>query len=421
MSDLSRTDQLERDLTAWFSETAAPRVPDYTDDLVQLTAGFRQRPAWAFPERWIPMSVITLGRRTIRPVPWRTIGVLALIALLVAIGLVAYVGSRPRVPAPFGLAGNGLIAIGAANDIMTLDPVSGHSAVVVGGQTVDRYPVFSADGARIAFERETGANVQLFAAPITGGDPIALTGEVAATYGVVWSPDGKELAYAGDGLWIVAADGSGARRVPMAASMDGYPMWRPPTGDQLLIAGTFEGVSGSYVVNKDGTGLRLVAQTRPSEGGLAMWTPDGSHVVTAIHDDVPGGTVHHVHLVSVDPAGVVLQDRVIGPGFEREWNGYALSPDGTRVLGVVHPAGSDTGWRLGVMNISGPAEGSIVETGPTFSESDFGYGWAPDGKTITATSPRTGETWLLDADGGPGTRATWSDAAGGASWQRTAR
>ena len=92
---MSTPDRIERDITAWFGETAAPRPPDYTDDILQLTARSRQRPRWTFPERWFPMSVITFGRVTLRPVPWRTVGLLVALALLLAVAAAVYVGSKP--------------------------------------------------------------------------------------------------------------------------------------------------------------------------------------------------------------------------------------------------------------------------------------------------------------------------------------
>ena len=55
-------DSLERELTVWMADVAAPRVPDYTNDIVRMTAGLGQRPRWAFPERWLPMTVDTLQR-----------------------------------------------------------------------------------------------------------------------------------------------------------------------------------------------------------------------------------------------------------------------------------------------------------------------------------------------------------------------
>jgi len=64
-------------------------APEYRDELVQQIAATRQRPAWALPERWIPMTALALGR-SVRPLPWRTIGVVALLVLaIVAIAIVA--------------------------------------------------------------------------------------------------------------------------------------------------------------------------------------------------------------------------------------------------------------------------------------------------------------------------------------------
>ena len=95
---MSTTDRVERDITAWFGETAAPATPDYTDDILRQTARSRQRPRWTFPERWLPMSVITFGRVNLRPVPWRTVGLLAVLGLLLAVAAAVYVGSQPATP-----------------------------------------------------------------------------------------------------------------------------------------------------------------------------------------------------------------------------------------------------------------------------------------------------------------------------------
>ena len=104
---MNRPENLERDLTAWLADTATPRVPDFTDDILWLTARTRQRPRWSFPEWWLPRRVLTLGRRRLRPLPWRTIGLLAVLALLIVAAVAFYVGSQPRLPPPFGLAANG--------------------------------------------------------------------------------------------------------------------------------------------------------------------------------------------------------------------------------------------------------------------------------------------------------------------------
>ena len=122
---MSATDRLERDLTAWFVETAAPRTPDYTDDILRQTARSRQRPRWTFPERWLPVSVITLrpGDPADRSVG--TVGLLVVLALLLAVATGVYVGGQKRVPAPFGEAANGLVAYSNGGDIYTVDPTTG--------------------------------------------------------------------------------------------------------------------------------------------------------------------------------------------------------------------------------------------------------------------------------------------------------
>ena len=82
---MNRTDRLERELTTWFADTAAPRVPDYTADILGATATIRQRPRWSFPTRWLPAAVVPrLPRLALQPVPLRTIALLVLLGLLLA-------------------------------------------------------------------------------------------------------------------------------------------------------------------------------------------------------------------------------------------------------------------------------------------------------------------------------------------------
>ncbi len=154
---MSTTDRVERDITAWFGETAAPATPDYTDDILRQTAVSRQRPRWTFSERWLPMSVITFGRVNLRPVPWRAVGLLAVLGLLLAVAAALYVGSQPqRLPPPFGAAANGLVAYSKDGDIYTVDPITGARTAIVTGATVDASPAYSLDGSRLAFARTTG-------------------------------------------------------------------------------------------------------------------------------------------------------------------------------------------------------------------------------------------------------------------------
>ena len=168
---MNRHEHLERELTTWFVDTAAPRVPDFTDDILRLTAGTRQRPRWSFPERWLPMSVITLGRRSLAPLPWRTIGLLAVLAVLIAASVAFYIGSQQRLPAPFGLAANGVVAYASGGDIFTVDPATGTRQLIVAGPENDQDPRFSLDGTRLVFMRGDGTSAVPVIADADGSDP----------------------------------------------------------------------------------------------------------------------------------------------------------------------------------------------------------------------------------------------------------
>ena len=91
--------RIERSLPTILGDLAAGPTPDYIDDVLATTARKRQRPGWTFPERWIPMAEVS-SRTTFAPrLPWRTLAVALLIALLIAgaVASSAHVrrGSRP--------------------------------------------------------------------------------------------------------------------------------------------------------------------------------------------------------------------------------------------------------------------------------------------------------------------------------------
>jgi sugar lactone lactonase YvrE len=73
-------DRLERRLPDGLTDLADPRVPSYLDDILADTARKRQRPAWSFLERWLPMTLVL--RRPATAPPLRAAWVLILAAAL---------------------------------------------------------------------------------------------------------------------------------------------------------------------------------------------------------------------------------------------------------------------------------------------------------------------------------------------------
>ncbi|HEX3265725.1 MAG TPA: hypothetical protein VHR16_08680 [Candidatus Limnocylindrales bacterium] len=80
-------------------------------------------------------------------------------------------------------------------------------------------------------------------------------GRVKALYGFSWSPDGASIAYgAGDGSYVIQPDGSGKVKV---ADAPGVPSWSPD-GQWLVLGGHDPDEWGLWIVAADGTGLRRV-------------------------------------------------------------------------------------------------------------------------------------------------------------------
>jgi hypothetical protein len=406
---MNRFDHLERDLGIWFAETAAPRVPDFTDDILRLTAGTRQRPRWSFPERWLPMSVITLARRSIRPVPWRTVGLIALLALLLAASVALYAGSQPR-PAPMlGLASNGLVAYETDGDIFTVDPVSGARTAVIVGAEQDRGPHFSLDGTRLVFLRAgpsgdipvvadaDGRNVLVTdTTGLTGADPDSMT----------WSPDGRSVAMlAGpEGavkIHVLDAIEGGVLELPMAF-LDGEIYWRPPDGRAFMFVSGSEAAQQVALYSLDtGTVETLAVPARP--GGIVRpsgWTADGRKFAYFESDDRSDGT-HVVDVVTGD--SVILR---VGYG--------ELSNDGSRLVGL---NGDVTHTWLCVV----PAQGGSCTpiTAPFLGPWGWNYWWSPDDQSIL-TKRSDGAVRLLDPAGGQQqVQPDWIKD-GAESWQRRA-
>ncbi len=167
--------RFERDLPDLLAQLAPGPTPDYRDHVVQQTARMRQRPGWTFPERWLPMSAVTSRMAALPRVPVRFAPMVALILLVLALVAVAAIGSRPRGPAPFGHAENGLVAYAAGGHIYTLDPATGAATALTADPGTDSAPVFSRNGERILFQRALNGSSSLVTVRPDGSDPIAVT------------------------------------------------------------------------------------------------------------------------------------------------------------------------------------------------------------------------------------------------------
>jgi len=410
---MTEIDRLDRELTAWFVETASPRVPDYVDDILRRTAPVRQRPRWTFLERWLPM-IVPLRTVSRASSPWRRIAVVAaLIAIMLAAAL-AIVGGQRRVPPPFGPAANGRIALSSHGDIHTVDPKTGLTQPIAIGPSFDHDPRFSRDGTRIAFLRDTGDQVAIVVADADGRDQKVVTpepfGGVDAD-GIMWSPDGRWIAV---NARTLAASRGGTERLFIVDAIDGgvrelavdysaaETYWRPPGGRQLLFQGQRHGLIGLYLVTPDdGTVERLPIAERESSIRPLGWSSDGRAVMYQLDDPTAA------------EGGTRILDLATGRETTVAVEYGHLSNDGRSIAGIM-------GDGLCIVSVDGGPCRPIgnAQTVPQGTASHSLY-WSPDDQWIVTWPDESAGAVLIDAGGGGVTLVPWV-VSGAESWQRVA-
>jgi Tol biopolymer transport system component len=387
-------DTFGRDLDLWLREDAERRVPDHLAELLVRSVATRQRPWWSSPERWLPVQT-TLRLAPAPRVAW----VLAVLALLLAIGAVAIVlGSRPPIPVT-----NGAVIYGSADgDIYRLDPGTGESTPLIAAKGRDTTPYFSPDGSKFAYVRLAAPGRSELTIAKTDGTTVRSITRPRIPVSMAWSRDGTMLAVVDSSpemLSIVDVDGSETREIDIDMQTL-RAFWRPNGRELVILGQRFTGgveSFGLFVVRLDGTVLPAIVPPVRDDADIQSpaLSPDGTQVIYGVWDgdQVPGG---NLYVANVDTGEIrMLTFRGLDPDDEYyfpEW-----SPDGSQ---IVFNVGQPQEWyHLAVASSDG---GDIVDIGPTLPwDAGASAAFSPDATKVIAQY-NNGSTWLLDIKGGPG-------------------
>lgn len=433
MTAFDRFDPFERRISEAIDEIAATRRPDYLDDIFRLTARTAQRPRWAFIERWLSVDT-TFARPGLARIPLRPLLVLALLALLAA--TIAFVaGSRQRVPAPFGPAGNGTVAYSFGGDLFVRDSLTGQSRLLFGGPGQEAFPSYSPDGQWISYV-STSDNVDHFMvarADGSGSRELAQIPPAPSNAQAAWRPDSRAIAFVYDvagipRLSIAPIDGSPAVQLDLGGLRPLDVSWRPPSGAQLLIRTQAAGQTGLYTINADGTGIKGLGLPGTSDFGTtytlsgSTWSPDGKTIAYNSVEAIPGAGASHFRVRLINADGTDGR-AVAGPSqvsVQEAWPVY--SPDGRWI--VVHrwvfkgDSPTAEGW-LAVM----PSDGSAParDIGPRIpggEDTGLSKVWSPDGTRVLMRADNTKQTFSIDPVSGSYEMLVWTSEL--PDWQRVA-
>jgi eukaryotic-like serine/threonine-protein kinase len=297
------------------------------------------------------------------------------------------------------------------------------------GPGPDLMPSLARNGS-VAFLNSRGRFV-LFLYDLQSAETKTVLTDSAVLWAPVFSPDGAEIAYSRgepDGswhLWTASTEGSAQRQITFGKIPEVYPHYTPGGSEILYHTWGAEPLSVEKVSHQGGPARPLVASGKESES-YADASPDGKWIVFTRTENKEGflyvraadGT-GEARRVAAKPAAV--------PRWSPDGKWIAFSPDRGFVGGifVVHPDGSGLkrvsergGWpvwwpgsdKIG-MQVAGPDGNTEIDVvnlqsgekkalpGLKFSGQNFPFDVSRDGKWLVTTNSEhiSDEIWLLEA------------------------
>jgi hypothetical protein len=381
-------DGLDRRLAARLDEHAAPRAPEGLNEAITETiAGTEQRPAWATLERWIPVET----RAQFGAVPRAIIvfALLTLLTLVVATAVAIGASNPPKLPPPFGPAGNGLLAFESGGDLYVVRPDGTDLRRITADPAWEGLAEWSRDGTKLAYLREPadGGPFDLVVTAPDGTDPRVVAAGVEDLFGMTWSADGTEIMYAaidperpvdvcyrtGDAcgfrLYVARSDGSGSRMVG-DPQLDARAPALSPDGVTVAFGGGEGANEALYLMAWDGSDIRRLETEIPNKQWAfshQSWSPDGRRIATADGSN----TGQSVWLVDLGETGALEAVHNVGVGFWPDFSadgrlrwqttfGPAVIATPDEVVSQLPSFDSEATWSPDGARMAGPMDGELV-------------------------------------------------------------
>jgi Tol biopolymer transport system component len=178
-------------------------------------------------------------------------------------------------------------------DVYVMQADGTGTRALTSGSANDSHPTWSADGDRIAFQR----NSDIWVMSADGTEPKRISDVTAEESEPTWSPDGDWIAYvrrtpgtAARELWVMRADGTERRALTAQNATVTTPAWSPDSTRIVFASNRDEDVYALFTIGVDGKGLRSVAPTA-ADSFEPSWSPDGKTIAF-----FEGGAIYAVEL-----------------------------------------------------------------------------------------------------------------------------
>jgi WD40-like Beta Propeller Repeat len=175
------------------------------------------------------------------------------------------------------------------------DPVSGaYTPLAVPGYGAIDGAAASPDGRKVVYayrQHNLSPTTGIWLVDSNGRDTKPLTEATGDLYGFAWSPNGAYIAFFGDGLMVMDADGSNLRKLDIkAGAICNFmpPLWSPDSNKLAVIWSKTDAFCKIWAEAKGYSGIEIVMVDVESGKGYSLtpdqgqgyidpaWSPDGS-------------------------------------------------------------------------------------------------------------------------------------------------